>query len=75
MKAREFWITISSCTGKEKAYKTELECWNEIQQNEYQIHVREVKPIDWKKIWKIESHILPIGNGEYQQILQELIEL
>lgn len=41
MKPREFWITESRCTGKQKAHKTQLECWGEIQHNDNEYHVIE----------------------------------
>lgn len=41
MKPREFWITESRCTGKQKAHKTQLECWGEIQHNDNECHVIE----------------------------------
>lgn len=41
MKAREFWITESRCTGKKLAHKTQLECWESLQGNDNEVHVIE----------------------------------
>lgn len=68
-KAREFWILESRCTGKSKPYKTQLECWGEIQHNENEIHVIEYSA--YKSILKELSDLKALRKKKVQAICED----
>lgn len=69
--SREFYITESRCTGKSKAHKTQLECWNEIQHNDNEIHVIEHSAYDALEA-KLKIAVTAINEYlETQQFLAE----
>lgn len=67
MKPREFWITESRCTGKQKAHKTQLECWGEIQHNDNEYHVIEYAA--YEKL-KAENERLKVELAKWKNIEQ-----
>lgn len=77
MKAREFWILGE----KEMESQTWFDACSidheKIHPNSNVIHVREVKPIPWEKIWEEYhkyKHNLDADNKNDQWFLQELVE-
>lgn len=72
MKAREFWIKRGFLDPKEGVCRIEAPT---DYSSEYFMHIREVKPIDWGKLW-IEYHKAqksPLLQAN-REIIKQLVE-
>lgn len=81
MKLREFWITAESfdhLNGSQLRYCVDKDPKGFDIHPEQFIHVREVMPIDWEKVWNYLDNwsgcSIEVSNKHYLDKLKELIE-